>query len=68
MNRHPGYAKHAFEGNNAGNYCNGVRAKTMLTDIVGTATVEVPHNLDGSLRPNSYRGDSAGSVMPTLLR
>ena len=33
LDEHLGYPKHAVEGNNTGNSRNGVRAKTVITDI-----------------------------------
>jgi transposase-like protein len=48
---HFGYDKHDPIGYNTGNSRNGTRPKTVLTDAVGSVTIEVPRDRDGSFEP-----------------
>jgi len=50
LDEHLGYSRHAVEGNNTGNSRNGVRAKTVLTDV-GPVEIEVPRDREGSFEP-----------------
>lgn len=47
---HLGYPKHAVEGRDRGNSRNGVRSKTVLTEV-GEVEIEVPRDRDGSFEP-----------------
>jgi putative transposase len=47
---HLGYDKHDPAGKNGGNSRNGVRSKTMLTEV-GPVEVVVPRDRDGSFEP-----------------
>jgi putative transposase len=51
---HLGYDKHDPAGRNGGNSRNGVRSKTVLTEI-GSVQVEVPRDRDGSFEPQIVR-------------
>ena len=50
MTDHLGYDKHDPVGRNRGNSRNGVRSKTVLTEI-GPVEIEVPRDLDASFTP-----------------
>jgi len=50
MSEHLGYDKHEPAGNNTGNSRNGIRSKTVLTDV-GPVEVDVPRDRDGSFEP-----------------
>jgi transposase-like protein len=50
MDEHLGYAPYAVEGRNSGNSRNGVRSKTVLTEV-GDVTIEVPRDRAGSFEP-----------------
>jgi type III secretion system FlhB-like substrate exporter len=50
MSEHLGYEKHDPVGRNHGNSRNGVRSKTVLTEI-GPVEIEVPRDLDASFQP-----------------
>ena len=50
MTDHLGYDKHDLVGRNRGNSRNGVRSKTVLTEI-GPVEIEVPRDLDASFTP-----------------
>ena len=50
MSEHLGYDKHDPAGRNRGNSRNGVRSKTVLTEI-GPVEIEVPRDLDASFQP-----------------
>ena len=49
MSEHLGYDKHDPVGRDRGNSRNGVRAKTVLTEI-GPVEIDVPRDTDASLR------------------
>jgi putative transposase len=51
---HLGYDKHDPAGANSGNSRNGVRAKTVLTDV-GPVELAVPRDRDGSFEPTIVR-------------
>jgi putative transposase len=51
---HLGYDRHDPAGANSGNSRNGVRAKTVLTDV-GPVEVEVPRDRQGSFEPQLVR-------------
>lgn len=51
---HLGYDKGDPAGKNGGNSRNGVRAKTVLTDV-GPVEIEVPRDRDGSFAPQIVR-------------
>ena len=50
MSEHLGYDKHHPAGRNHGNSRNGVRSKTVLSEI-GPVEIEVPRDLDASFQP-----------------
>ena len=54
MADHLGYDKHDPVGRNLGNSRNGVRAKTVLTEI-GPVEIEVPRDTDASFQPQIVR-------------
>src|SRR5438445_12716226 len=47
MEDHLGYAKHAPEGRDRGNSRNGIRSKTVLTEV-GEVEIEVPRDREGA--------------------
>ena len=51
MTEHLGYDKHAVEGRNHGNFRNGTRTKTVLTDNAGKVAIEVPRDRNGTFTP-----------------
>ena len=50
MSDHLGYDKHHLAGRNHGNSRNGIRPKTVLTEI-GPVEIEVPRDVDASFTP-----------------
>ena len=54
MSEHLGYDKHDPAGRNGGNSRNGVRTKTVLTEI-GPVDIEVPRDREGSFDPQIVR-------------
>jgi putative transposase len=50
MEDHLGYAKHAPEGRDGGNSRNGIRSKTVLTEV-GEVEIDVPRDREGSFEP-----------------
>ncbi|MGZ6983041.1 MAG: IS256 family transposase [Ilumatobacteraceae bacterium] len=50
MDDHLGYTKHEATGRNGGNSRNGVRSKTVLTEV-GGVEIEVPRDRDGTFDP-----------------
>ncbi|MQB02412.1 MAG: IS256 family transposase, partial [Actinobacteria bacterium] len=50
LTEHLGYEAHAPEGRDRGNWCNGTRSKTVLTEI-GPVPLDVPRDRDGSFEP-----------------
>jgi putative transposase len=54
ITEHLGYDKHDPAGANSGNSRNGVRAKTVLSDV-GPVEVSVPRDRDGSFEPTIVR-------------
>ena len=50
MSEHLGYDKHDRVGRNRGNSRNGVRSKTVLTEI-GPVEIDVPRDIDASFDP-----------------
>jgi putative transposase len=50
LDDHLGYPKHAVEGRDKGNSRNGVRSKTVLTEI-GEVEIDVPRDREGSFEP-----------------
>lgn len=54
MSEHLGYDKHAFAGRDGGNSRNGVRSKTVLTEI-GPVQIDVPRDTDASFDPQIVR-------------
>lgn len=54
MDEHLGYAKHDPAGRDGANSRNGVRTKTVLTDI-GPVEVAMPRDRDGSFEPQIVR-------------
>ena len=54
MSDHLGYDKHDPVGRNYGNSRNGVRSKTVLTEI-GPVEIEVPRDVDASFQPTIVR-------------
>ncbi len=47
---HLGYDKHDPAGKNGGNSRNGIRSRTVLTDV-GPVEISVPHDREGSFEP-----------------
>jgi len=54
LDEHLGYDKHAPEGRNGGNSRNGVRSKTVITDV-GPVEIDTPRDRDGSFEPKTVR-------------
>jgi putative transposase len=54
ISEHLGYDKHHPAGRNHGNSRNGVRSKTVLTEI-GPVQIEVPRDVDASFTPKIVR-------------
>ena len=54
LDDHLGYPKHAFEGRDLGNFRNGSRSKTVLTEV-GEVEIQVPRDRDGSFDPKIVR-------------
>ncbi|MGW4651905.1 IS256 family transposase [Kitasatospora sp. NPDC004289] len=54
MTDHLGYEKHDPAGAGSGNSRNGVRSKTVLTEV-GPVRIEVPRDRDGSFEPQLVR-------------
>jgi hypothetical protein len=54
MTERLGYDLHAVEGRDDGNSRNGLRAKTVLTDV-GDVDIDVPRDRDGSFEPPIVR-------------
>jgi putative transposase len=54
MTEHLGYERHAVEGRDGGNSRNGIRTKTVLTDV-GEVDVDVPRDREGSFEPKIVR-------------
>ena len=54
MSDHLGYDKHYPVGRNRGNSRNGVRSKTVLTEI-GPVEIEVPRDIDATFSPTIVR-------------
>lgn len=54
MSEHLGYDKHDPVGRNHGNSRNGVRSKTVLTEI-GPVEIDVPRDTDASFQPQIVR-------------
>jgi putative transposase len=50
MSAHLGYDRHAAEGRDGGNSRNGVRVKTVLTEV-GPVDIQVPRDRDASFAP-----------------
>jgi putative transposase len=50
LDDHLGYGKHDLAGRNGGNFRNGHRAKTVLTDT-GLVELSVPRDRDSSFEP-----------------
>jgi transposase-like protein len=51
MTEHLGYEADDPEGRNGGNFRNGKRAKTVISDAAGDVTIEVPRDRHGSFTP-----------------
>lgn len=54
MDDHLGYERHDPMGRNSGNYRNGTRSKTVLTEI-GPVEIDVPRDTDASFDPKIVR-------------
>lgn len=54
MTEHLGYDKHDVEGRRTGNSRNGIRSKTVLTDI-GPVSLDVPRDRNGTFEPATVR-------------
>jgi putative transposase len=54
MSEHLGYDKHDPAGRDGGNSRNGVRSKTVITEI-GPVQIEVPRDIDSSFDPKIVR-------------
>ena len=59
MSEHLGYDKHDYAGRDGGNSRNGVRAKTVLTEI-GPVQIDVPRDLDASFDPQIVKKRQRG--------
>ena len=51
LSEHLGYDRHVVEGRNGANSRNGKRTKTVVSDAVGPAEIEVPRDRDGAFDP-----------------
>jgi putative transposase len=51
MSDHLGYDKHDRAGRNHANSRNGVRPKTVLTEVTGPVEIDVPRDVDASFAP-----------------
>lgn len=54
VSEHLGYDKHEFVGREGGNSRNGVRTRTVLTEI-GPVQIDVPRDTDASFDPQIVR-------------
>jgi putative transposase len=54
MTEHLGYERHAVEGRNGDNSRNGIRSKTVITDV-GPVEIDVPRDREGSFEPKLVR-------------
>src|SRR5262249_28433580 len=54
MTEHVGYEPHDRAGHHSGNSRNGIRAKTVVTDI-GPVEVDVPRDRNGTFEPKIVR-------------
>lgn len=54
MSEHLGYDKHEYAGRDGGNSRNGIRTKTVLTEI-GPVQIDVPRDTDASFDPQIVR-------------
>lgn len=54
MDGHLGYTKHDVAGRNGGNSRNGVRTKTVITEV-GPVVIEVPRDREGTFEPTIVR-------------
>jgi transposase-like protein len=48
MTEHLGYDNHDPSGRDGGNSRNGTRSKTVISDVTGEVTIDVPRDRDGS--------------------
>jgi putative transposase len=67
MAEHLGYDKHDPVGRNFGNSRNGVRSKTVLTEI-GPVEIDVPRDVDASFQPQIVVGHASTSVTEKVYR
>ena len=51
MADHLGYDKHDPAGRDGGNSRNGTREKTVISEVAGAVTIDVPRDRDGSFTP-----------------
>jgi putative transposase len=51
MTEHLGYDKHDPSGRDGGNSRNGTRSKTVISDVTGEVTIDVPRDREGSFTP-----------------
>lgn len=51
LSEHLGYDRHDRQGHGSGNSRNGIRAKTVLTDVCGSVELEVPRDRAGTFEP-----------------
>ena len=64
MSEHLGYDKHDPAGRYRGNSRNGIRAKTVLTEV-GPVQIEVPRDLDGRPLRMASRDHAVGTFSVT---
>src|ERR1700712_4879929 len=61
MTEHLGYEKHDPAGRESGNFRNGTRAKTVLTESTGHVAIEVPRTGPAPSSRSSSRSGNPGS-------
>ncbi len=54
MDEHLGYTKHDSAGRNGGNSRNGIRSKTVITEV-GPVDIDVPRDRDSSFEPATVK-------------
>lgn len=54
MDEHLGYAKHDSSGRNGGNSRNGIRSKTVITEV-GPVDIDVPRDRDSTFEPATVK-------------
>lgn len=67
MTCHLGYGRHAVVGRHSGNSRNGVRPKTLVTDLVGAVEVKSPRDRDGTFAPRLLQKRRSRATLITDL-